>query len=170
MADHVWSVLCTFSSENTTTHNISLIEVVEAIGQLVLVPGHRDSPALGQLVGGPELVVVSGLAEIGVAWHDQHGLAELEAGEDRAHTGVGDHDVGFEELVAELARLETGRPTQVRGPERRLPDLGDEVVTTAFPGPRIDVAYEPVEWHLCADRHEDQRTDPSNDGPPAFAS
>jgi hypothetical protein len=123
-----------------------------------------DAGSVREPISGSELVVVSVLAQVGSAGHNENGLGARQSRDNRSHPCVRDYQVGFVEPPVELRRFDERLPLEVlraKSLGARIGDLADDMSAWVRGAPIVDRASEPVERQLSSDGQEDQTTAPS---------
>ena len=98
--------------------------------------GDEDAGPAGEMRGGVALVVVAVLAETGLPRQEHDRLAALAGGEQRAHPGMGDDDLGRAPAPRRSPRDRACVPAHVRRLEAAVADLRQEHPRADAPPPR----------------------------------
>src|SRR5262245_61048294 len=110
---------------------------------------------------GGDLMVIARFLQVAAARHHDDGLAQFKSRKNGAHPGVRHYYPGRFNAFAELWRVDKPRCPNMPGTVVGRTYLRKNVRSATRCRPFVYGADQTVEWHLCADCHEDHRTDPA---------
>ena len=83
--------------------------MIELLDQFVPVERNNNATLPNEMLGGRDLVVISGFTQITATGHHDNRFAEFEGGDDGSHPGVSHHYLGRFNPPAEFRWVEEAR-------------------------------------------------------------
>lgn len=137
------------------------LNLIELLGQFLLVCDRNDAALFGETPGGGDLMIIAMLTEIGPTRHYDNLLSQFESRDDRAHAGMRNDETRRLHPLSKFTGAKKRRDLNILRREVGGTGLREYLGSAARSGPRIDRSDEAIKSPLGADRNKYHRTDPT---------